>query len=179
MFRMIFSSMFAACNILVDSSNYIYTLRNYGQRVNCSLLAMNPAKIQILSLTVGISNFEKNKYTETGTFHNVSGTRKRNLIIKIDTILMHYSSTSPLSQEFLSDTNSSIPSHREMLQMCSCLHKCFEAGEFFLLCVDISSEMPNNNNSVIHLIENRSLTNSFFIAVGQHLGIYLVYYAFQ
>lgn len=56
----------------MDSSNYIYTLRNYGQRVNCSLVAMNPAKIQILSLTIGINNSENNKYTETGTFHNVS-----------------------------------------------------------------------------------------------------------
>lgn len=63
---------FSACNILVDSSTYVYTLRNYGQRINCSLLAMNPAKIQILSLTVGINSFEKKRYTETGTFHNVS-----------------------------------------------------------------------------------------------------------
>ncbi|XP_065212220.1 corticotropin-releasing factor-binding protein [Planococcus citri] len=58
------------CNILVDSNTNIYTLRNYGQRVNCSLLAMHPAKIQILSLTVGINTYEKTRYTETGTFHN-------------------------------------------------------------------------------------------------------------
>lgn len=57
---------------MVESDSYVYTLRNYGQRINCSLLAMHPAKIQILSLTVGINSYEKNRYTETGTFHNVS-----------------------------------------------------------------------------------------------------------
>lgn len=56
----------------MDSNTNIYTLRNYGQRVNCSLLAMHPAKIQILSLTVGINSYEKTRYIETGTFHNVS-----------------------------------------------------------------------------------------------------------
>jgi len=46
----------------------VYTLRNYRKRVNCSLTALYPASVKVLSLNVGLQDVE----VETGTVHKVS-----------------------------------------------------------------------------------------------------------
>ncbi|PSN38852.1 hypothetical protein C0J52_26351 [Blattella germanica] len=38
------------CNILLEGTADVYTLRNYGKRVNCSLTTLYPANVKVLSL---------------------------------------------------------------------------------------------------------------------------------
>ncbi|XP_025418372.1 corticotropin-releasing factor-binding protein [Sipha flava] len=59
------------CNILMEGITDIYTLRNYGKPVNCSLTMLNPAQVKILSLGVGLGHGQKRNPTEheTGTIH--------------------------------------------------------------------------------------------------------------
>jgi len=58
----------SACNILLEGTADVYTLRNYRKRVNCSLTALYPASVKVLSLNVGLQDVE----VETGTVHKVS-----------------------------------------------------------------------------------------------------------
>lgn len=57
----------------------IYTLRNYGKPVNCSLTTLYPAQVKILSLGVGLGHEQKRASTEreTGTIHKVNSHRRR------------------------------------------------------------------------------------------------------
>ncbi|XP_046404777.1 corticotropin-releasing factor-binding protein [Ischnura elegans] len=76
------------CNILVEGTSDVYTLRNYGRAVNCSLATLFPARLRVLSLSVGsapggppLSNsihpvggaglgaIKRNIEVETGTIH--------------------------------------------------------------------------------------------------------------
>ncbi|XP_050421765.1 corticotropin-releasing factor-binding protein [Adelges cooleyi] len=58
------------CNILIQGMNEVYTLRNYGKQVNCSLTTLYPAEVKILSLGVGLGHGQKRNYElETGTIH--------------------------------------------------------------------------------------------------------------
>lgn len=58
------------CNILVDSMSDLFTLRNYGRRVNCTLSAMYPAVVRVIALGVGIGSPQgANREVETGTVH--------------------------------------------------------------------------------------------------------------
>lgn len=52
----------------------IYTLRNYGKPVNCSLTTLYPAQVKILSLGVGLGHEQKRASAEreTGTIHKVN-----------------------------------------------------------------------------------------------------------
>lgn len=63
-----------ACNILLTGSTEVYTLRNYGKPVNCSLAILNPAQVKILALGVGLEHGQKRTLTEheTGTIHKVN-----------------------------------------------------------------------------------------------------------
>ncbi|KAL1140854.1 hypothetical protein AAG570_000782 [Ranatra chinensis] len=45
----------------------VYTLRNYGRRTNCSLTALMPVKMSVLSLGVGMALANTNFQIETGT----------------------------------------------------------------------------------------------------------------
>ncbi|RZF47930.1 hypothetical protein LSTR_LSTR008734 [Laodelphax striatellus] len=59
------------CNILIEGTADVYTLRNYGKHVNCSLTTLYPAHVKVLSLGVGLS-FSKRTVgleVETGTLH--------------------------------------------------------------------------------------------------------------
>ncbi|KAF4526472.1 hypothetical protein B566_EDAN015134 [Ephemera danica] len=58
-----------ACNILLEGSADVYTLRNYGKPVNCSLATLFPAKVTVLSLSVGMTSAKRNMALETGTIH--------------------------------------------------------------------------------------------------------------
>jgi hypothetical protein len=58
----------AACNILVEGTADVYTLRNYGKHVNCSVTTLFPARVKVLSLSVGLQD----EGQETGTVHKVS-----------------------------------------------------------------------------------------------------------
>lgn len=51
----------------------VYTLRNYGKPVNCSLTTLYPAQVKILALGVGLGHEQKRTPAEqeTGTIHKV------------------------------------------------------------------------------------------------------------
>lgn len=63
-----------ACNILLQGLTDVYTLRNYGKPVNCSLTTLYPAQVKILALGVGLGHGQKRTPSEreTGTIHKVS-----------------------------------------------------------------------------------------------------------
>lgn len=63
-----------ACNILMAGLTDVYTLRNYGKPVNCSLTMLYPAQVKILALGVGLEHGQKRTLTEheTGTIHKVN-----------------------------------------------------------------------------------------------------------
>ncbi|XP_026480457.1 corticotropin-releasing factor-binding protein-like [Ctenocephalides felis] len=52
------------CNILVEGLAPSYTLRNHGKRGNCTLSAMYPSVVRVLSMQVG-----DDRGLETGTLH--------------------------------------------------------------------------------------------------------------
>lgn len=74
MSRLSLFSFCIACNILLEGLTDVYTLRNYGKHVNCSLTTLNPAQVKILSLGVGLGKEQKRTLTEqeTGTIHKVN-----------------------------------------------------------------------------------------------------------
>jgi len=51
----------------------VYTLRNYGKPVNCSLTMLYPAQVKILALGVGLGHGQKRTPAEleTGTIRKV------------------------------------------------------------------------------------------------------------
>ncbi|XP_014484378.1 PREDICTED: corticotropin-releasing factor-binding protein [Dinoponera quadriceps] len=58
------------CNILSVSTTDPFTLRNYGRRINCTLMAMYPGAVQVIALGVGGSSSQSVVHTtETGTLH--------------------------------------------------------------------------------------------------------------
>ncbi|XP_017770809.1 PREDICTED: corticotropin-releasing factor-binding protein isoform X2 [Nicrophorus vespilloides] len=58
------------CNVLLQNTEDIVTLRNYGRRSNCSISALFPAAIRVVSLDVGVvSTGERAIEIETGTLH--------------------------------------------------------------------------------------------------------------
>ncbi|KAL1452440.1 hypothetical protein WDU94_006673 [Cyamophila willieti] len=65
--------MKSPCNILLEGLSDVYTLRNYGKNVNCSLTTLYPAQVKVLSLGVGLSNSKTKRNheieVETGTLH--------------------------------------------------------------------------------------------------------------
>lgn len=64
--------LFAACNILSVSTTDPFTLRNYGRRINCTLMAVYPATVQVIALGVGGSSSQSVVHTtETGTLRKV------------------------------------------------------------------------------------------------------------
>ncbi|KAG8305828.1 hypothetical protein J6590_060842 [Homalodisca vitripennis] len=66
------------CNILIEGTSDVYTLRNYGKHVNCSLTAVYPAQVRVLQLGVGMSFSNRNMEMETGTIHKrYRGVQKR------------------------------------------------------------------------------------------------------
>jgi hypothetical protein len=62
----------AACNILLEGTVDVYTVRNYGKQVNCSLTALYGAHVKVLSLSVGLTSGRRDMELETGTIHKVS-----------------------------------------------------------------------------------------------------------
>ncbi|KAF6206516.1 hypothetical protein GE061_017749 [Apolygus lucorum] len=57
-----------SCHVLVeDNMQSVYTLRNYGRNANCSLTALFPVSVSLLSLSVGITMTGSNFKVETGT----------------------------------------------------------------------------------------------------------------
>uniref|UniRef100_A0A2P2I7J3 Corticotropin-releasing factor-binding protein-like n=2 Tax=Hirondellea gigas TaxID=1518452 RepID=A0A2P2I7J3_9CRUS len=66
------------CNILVNGDSGVFTLRNHGTRINCSLAAVFPASISLLQLSVGVPAIRgirraaPNRFIETGVMHRCS-----------------------------------------------------------------------------------------------------------
>jgi hypothetical protein len=67
-----FISSAPACNMLLEGISDVYTLRNYGKSMNCSLASLYPARVTVLSLSVGMTNTKRDMELETGTIHKVS-----------------------------------------------------------------------------------------------------------
>ncbi|XP_018332405.1 corticotropin-releasing factor-binding protein [Agrilus planipennis] len=60
----------APCNIFLQDEEDVITLRNYGNRTNCSVSAMFPAEIHILALSVGVVPTTGRRYSfETGSLY--------------------------------------------------------------------------------------------------------------
>lgn len=60
------------CNVFFQSDvlEPIYTLRNYGKRVNCSLSTLFPAAVNTVALDVGVTpSIQRGIQLETGTIH--------------------------------------------------------------------------------------------------------------
>ncbi|CAH0387862.1 unnamed protein product [Bemisia tabaci] len=57
------------CNILLEGTQDVFTLRNYGKHINCSLTTLYPAQLKVLSLGVGLTFRKRNLEVETGTIH--------------------------------------------------------------------------------------------------------------
>lgn len=70
--------LFAACNILLEGTSEVYTVRNYGRRSNCSLTALFPANVRVLSLSVGLALGLVDTEFETGTMHRVGSVSAEN-----------------------------------------------------------------------------------------------------
>lgn len=68
-----------ACNILVEDDEQVYTVRNYGKASNCSLIALYPIHMALLSISVGVTPSGDHFKIETGTMRKVS----LNLILKM------------------------------------------------------------------------------------------------
>jgi len=63
---------FSACNVLSVSTTDPFTLRNYGRRINCTLVAVYPGVVRIIALGIGGSSSHGVSYTtETGTLRKV------------------------------------------------------------------------------------------------------------
>ncbi|XP_018305182.1 corticotropin releasing hormone binding protein [Mycetomoellerius zeteki] len=54
------------CNVLSVSTTDPFTLRNYGRRINCTLVAVYPGVVQIIALGIGGSSHGVVHTTETG-----------------------------------------------------------------------------------------------------------------
>ncbi|XP_057340093.1 corticotropin-releasing factor-binding protein [Microplitis mediator] len=71
------------CNILVNSTMDTFTLRNYGERKNCTLATVYPSALQIISLNVGTKRLEGLPYLrqiDTGIIHHCD---KRRLLDQV------------------------------------------------------------------------------------------------
>ncbi|KAJ8982312.1 hypothetical protein NQ317_006657 [Molorchus minor] len=59
------------CNVLFQTDD-IYTLRNYGNRVNCSVSTLFPAAVKLAAIDVGVTpSIGRGIEMETGTIHKV------------------------------------------------------------------------------------------------------------
>ncbi|XP_063908668.1 corticotropin-releasing factor-binding protein-like isoform X2 [Zophobas morio] len=66
----IYIFLFLACNVLFQSTEDIYTLRNYGKRSNCSVSTLFPAAVRVASLNIGVvPSLGRGIELETGTIH--------------------------------------------------------------------------------------------------------------
>ncbi|KAK9731876.1 Corticotropin-releasing factor binding protein (CRF-BP) [Popillia japonica] len=58
------------CNILLQNTESVFTLRNYGNRSNCSIAALFPAAVRVEALNVGVvPSVGRGVEIETGTVH--------------------------------------------------------------------------------------------------------------
>ncbi|KRT86115.1 hypothetical protein AMK59_1607, partial [Oryctes borbonicus] len=58
------------CNVLLQNTESVFTLRNYGNRSNCSIAALFPAVVRIEALNVGVvPSIGRGVEIETGTVH--------------------------------------------------------------------------------------------------------------
>ncbi|KAG5309345.1 CRHBP protein, partial [Acromyrmex insinuator] len=68
------------CNILSVSTTDPFTLRNYGRRINCTLVAVYPGVVQIIALGIGGSSHGVVHTTETGTLHKCDARSPRDQV---------------------------------------------------------------------------------------------------
>lgn len=68
------------CNIVTEGKTDVYTLRNYGKAVNCSLSGPFPAKVKVLALNVGMVSPLMSAEMETGTIHKCEKRGMKDLV---------------------------------------------------------------------------------------------------
>ncbi|XP_077288585.1 corticotropin-releasing factor-binding protein [Arctopsyche grandis] len=57
------------CNVLLTGADDMYTLRNYGRPVNCSISAIYPASVRFVAISVSVAKSTNRHQIETGTIH--------------------------------------------------------------------------------------------------------------
>ena len=70
--KSVFLYIISACNVLLQGDQGIYTLRNYGQRINCSVSAIFPSHIEVVSMSIGVQGRLTSVEMETGVKNQVS-----------------------------------------------------------------------------------------------------------
>ncbi|XP_020282228.1 corticotropin-releasing factor-binding protein [Pseudomyrmex gracilis] len=69
------------CNILSVSTTDPFTIRNYGRRINCTLIAVYPGVVRVIALGVGgVSQSVARTTTETGTLRKCGTRSPRDLV---------------------------------------------------------------------------------------------------
>ena len=66
--------LFTACNVILQDPSGVYTLRNYGRRINCTASIMFPESIRMLSTSIGSGSVEAasaRNSVETGLIRQV------------------------------------------------------------------------------------------------------------
>lgn len=57
------------CNILVEGTSYVYTLNNYGRKINCSVTTLFPASVSLVAIDVGST--ESNPMSRSSSRHHL------------------------------------------------------------------------------------------------------------
>ena len=67
-------NILSACNIIINADEGVYTLRNYGKQINCSVSIMSPQFIEVLTLNIGVTRKASSTahIVEAGYFEEVS-----------------------------------------------------------------------------------------------------------
>ncbi|XP_073972433.1 corticotropin-releasing factor-binding protein isoform X2 [Rhodnius prolixus] len=73
-FKVNFLKNLNPCNILVEDDEQVYTVRNYGKASNCSLIALYPIHMALLSISVGVTPSGDHFKIETGTMRKCQET---------------------------------------------------------------------------------------------------------
>ena len=71
--KILFHLIFSACNIITRAQAGVYTLRNYGKRINCSMSILSPQFVQVLTMNVCVTRRTSSAQhiAETGYFEEV------------------------------------------------------------------------------------------------------------
>lgn len=125
---------------MVESKAGVYTLKNYGKAVNCSLIAVFPAKIRILNLDVGVLRPEKKTQIETGTIYQVCLWIPSKKLKQLNVFLIFYVHT------YLIKGQSKWPFY------CIIRHYPFVAGCFYVLISSLFIKNRANLNSILKLL---------------------------
>ena len=88
----------------MDGTTEVFSLRNFGQRRNCTLLSMSPVEVQVLPFRVGAPNIGSGRRTRAAPPH----TKVRNNTVHSARSLLQLCIVTSSTVQFID------PSHRVM-----------------------------------------------------------------